>query len=165
MFDKFGEFDSVEEINRAVMAQFKEGDEQAIYTIAEENGIDKEDADDFMDGMVDVFATVTSAAIGKLQVESEELKLKGILQDWVDELRIMCTENEEFAKAVRKKGKDLAGYIAKTAEAGYKNRAVVDKRIVEKAAEIKRIVGNHEFAIGVPDKRTRRELAKAYYLG
>ena len=165
MFDKFGEFDSVEELNRAAAAQFKEGDENAIYAIAEENGIDKEDADDYMDGCTDELATPLMAAMGKLKVESEDLKLKGILQDWVDELRSMCAEDMEFAKAVRRKGKDLAGYIAKTAETGYENRAVVDKRIVEKAGKIKSIVGIHEFSIGIPDKKTRRELARAYYLG
>ncbi|MBQ7925925.1 MAG: hypothetical protein IJ335_06475 [Lachnospiraceae bacterium] len=156
MFDKFGEFDSAEELNRAAAAQFKEGDEAAIYAIAEENGIDKEDADDYMDGCTDELATPLMAAVGKLKVESEDLKLKGVLQDWVDELRIMCTEDEDFAEAVRRKGKDLAGYIAKTAETGYENRAVVDKRIVEKAGKIKSIIGNHEFSIGIPDKKTRR---------
>ncbi len=165
MFDKFGEFDSAEELNRAAAAQFKEGDETAIYAIAEENGIDKEDADDYMDGCTEELATPLMAAMGKLKVESEDLKLKGILQDWVDELRSMCAEDIEFAKAVRRKGKDLVGYIAKTAETGYENRAVVDKRIVEKAGKIKSIVGNHEFSIGIPDKKTRRELARAYYLG
>lgn len=34
MFDKFGEFDSAEEINRAAAAQLKEGDLDAIKTIA-----------------------------------------------------------------------------------------------------------------------------------
>lgn len=165
MFEKFGEFDSVEELNRAAAAQFKEGDEEAIYGIAAENGIDKEDADDYMDGCISELATPLMAAIGKLKVECEDLKLKGVLLDWVDELRTMCTENEEFAKAVRRKGKDLAGYIAKTAESGYENRAVVDKRIVEKAGKIKSVIGNHEFSIGIPDKKTRRELANAYYLG
>lgn len=40
MFDKFGEFDSCEEINRAAKAQLEEGDLEAIRTIAEENGLD-----------------------------------------------------------------------------------------------------------------------------
>ena len=43
MFDKFGEFDSYEEINRAAKAQLEEGDLEAIRTIAEENGLDPED--------------------------------------------------------------------------------------------------------------------------
>lgn len=67
--------------------------------------------------------------------------------------------------AVRRKGKDLAGYIALTAESGYEHRAMVDKRIVAKTTTIKQIMGSHEFAIGIPDKRTRRGLAEKYYLG
>lgn len=165
MFDKFGEFDSVEEMNRAAAAQRAEGDEEALVALAVENGIDKEDAEDYMDGCMEELATPLMAAEGKLKMEAEELKLQGILMDWVDELRMLCAEREDFARAVRKRGKDLAGYIARTAENGYENRAVVDKRIVEKAVKIKRIVGNHEFAIGIPDKKTRRELAEAYYLG
>lgn len=53
MFDKFGEFDSAEEINRAAAAQLKEGDLDAIKTIAEENGLDPEDAEDFCTGAID----------------------------------------------------------------------------------------------------------------
>ena len=34
MFEKFGEFDSYEEINRAAKAQLEEGDLEAIKTIA-----------------------------------------------------------------------------------------------------------------------------------
>lgn len=165
MFDKFGEFDTAEEMNRAAEAQLKEGDFDAIIAIALENGIDKEEAEDYIDGYTDRLVTPLMAATGKLEIESKELKLGGVLLDWVDEIRLMCTEDVEFAKAVRKKGKDLAGYIAKTAESGYENRVVVDKRIVEKAKKIKSVVGNHEFAIGIPNKKTRREIAKTYYLG
>lgn len=165
MFDKFGEFDSAEELNRAAAAQKEQGDEGALRLLAEENGIDKEDAEDYYDGGLDVLATPAMAAIGKLQVENADLCLGGVLMDWANELRAMCLESEEFARAVRRKGKDLAGYIALTAEEGYKNRTVVDRRIVDKAKQIKRIVGTHEFAIGIPDRRTRRRLAEQYYMG
>ena len=50
MWDKFGEFDSWEEINRAAKAQLEEGDMDAVRAIAEENGIDPEDAEDFCTG-------------------------------------------------------------------------------------------------------------------
>ena len=165
MFDKFGEFDSAEEINRAAAAQRAEGDTEALMQIAIENGTDKEDAQDYADGIVGELTTPLLAALGKLKVEKDDLKLTGVLSDWVDELNTMCTESPEFALAVRRKGKNLAGYIALTAESGYEHRAVVDKRIVEKTTTIKRIMGSHEFAIGIPDKRTRRELAEKYYLG
>lgn len=164
MFEKFGEFDSCEEINRAAAAQKEQGNEEKLYTLAQENGIDREDAEDYYDGALDVLATPAMAAIGKLAVESADIKLGGVLEDWVDELRTMCIESETFARAVRRKGKDLAGYIAATAEEGYKNRTVVDRRIVDKTDQVKKILGNHEFAIGIPDKRTRRRLAEDYYM-
>lgn len=164
MFDKFGEFDSCEEINRAAAAQKEQGDEEALILLAEENGIDREDAEDYYDGALDVLATPAMAAIGKLAVESKDLNLGGVLLDWMDELRTMCIEDEAFARAVRRKGKDLAGYIAALAEVGYKSRVVIDRRIVDKTDRIKKILGNHEFAIGIPDKRNRRGMARIYYL-
>lgn len=164
MFDKFGEFNSAEEINRAAAAQLKEGDIEALKAIAAENGIDEEDAIDFADGIIDELVTVKLAAIGKLQVEAEALNITGILADWVDELKALCMNDDDFAAAVRKKGKSLAGYIALTAEEGYKNRAVVDKKIVDKTTTIKKIIGPHEFSIGIPSAAERKKLAKKYYM-
>nr|DAV32545.1 MAG TPA: PcfK-like protein [Caudoviricetes sp.] len=164
MYEKFGEFDSFEELNRAAAAQKAEGDEEALFALAQENGLDKEDVEDYLDGIVEELATVSMAAIGKLKLEKEDLKLGGVLSDWVDELMEMCMESQELAAAVRKKGKDLAGYLAATADSGWKNRVIVDKRIVNKTKEVKKIIGTHEFAIGIPDRKTRRELARAYYL-
>lgn len=166
MFEKFGEFDSVEELNRAAAGQKAEGDEEALLILAEENGIDREDAEDYMDDCTDELATPLMAALGKLKVEIEDLKLNAVLLDWVQELQAECTESEEMARAVRKKGKGLDGYIALLAETGFKNKAVVDKRIVAKCGkQIKDIVGNHEFYIGIPDKFTRKKLMQQYYLG
>ena len=164
MYEKFGEFDSFEELNRAADAQKAEGDEEALFALAQENGLDKEDVEDYLDGIVEELATVYMAAIGKLELEKEDLKLGGVLSDWVDELMDMCMESQELAEAVRRKGKTLAGYIAVTADSGWKNRVIVDKRIVNKTKEVKKIIGTHEFAIGIPDRKTRRELARAYYL-
>ena len=125
MFEKFGEFDTCEELNRAAAAQKEQGDEEALFLLAEENGLDKEDAEDYYDGALENLATPAMAAIGKLAVESKDLKLGGVLLDWMDELRTMCIEDEAFARAVRRKGKDLAGYIAALAEVGYKDRVVI----------------------------------------
>lgn len=165
MFEKFGEFDSAEELNRAAAAQKAEGDLEALIALAVENGIDKEDAEDYMDDVVEDLVTPKTAAMGKLDLEKKDLKLSGVLLDWVQELVAMVMESDEFAGAVRKKGKSLAGYIALTAEKGYENRCVVDKRIVEKMDQVKKIVGSHEFSIGIPDKKTRKELATKYYMG
>ena len=165
MFDKFGEFDSAEEINRAAAAQKAEGDEEALKELAKENGIDSEDVEDYMDDCVDELVTPLSAALGKLKVEQEHLELGGILIDWADELRAECTMNKYLCAAVRSKGKCLAGYIAALAEDGFKNKSIVHKDIVALAPEVKKFLGNHEFSIGVPSKATRYQLMSQYYLG
>lgn len=97
MFEKFGEFDSCEELNRAAAAQLAEGDTDAIYTIAEENGIDREDAEDYIDGLVPELVTPLMAAYGKLAVEKKELKLEGIMEDWMEYIRIQCRDDGRMA--------------------------------------------------------------------
>ena len=74
MFDKFGEFDSVEELNRAAAAQKKEGDYEAIYVLAKENGITKEEAEDFINDSVPELVSPLMAALGKLDIEETDLK-------------------------------------------------------------------------------------------
>lgn len=51
MFERFGEFDSAEELNLTAEGLKTEGDMESLLILAEENGIDKEDAEDYM-GMI-----------------------------------------------------------------------------------------------------------------
>lgn len=165
MFEKFGEFDSAEELNRAAAAQKAEGDKEALLALAKENGIDREDAEDYWEGHVDSLCTVRSAALAKLELEQEDLHLSGILKDWVAEIAEMAINDDELAAGIRKKDKPLAGYIALTAEEGFKNRCRVDRRIVQLTTEVRRLVGTNDFAIGIPDRRTRKKLILDYYGG
>ena len=48
MFDKFGEFDSAEEINKAAAGL----DETELKKLAEENGLDEDDAMDYCGGLI-----------------------------------------------------------------------------------------------------------------
>ncbi len=165
MFNKFGEFDSVEELNRAAAAQLAEGDREALLALAEENGIDPEDAEDYMDGVLTELATPLMAAVGKLKLEKEEYRLKGVLAEWADDVAAMCGADPAMCTAVRRKGKELAGYLALLVERGWQDRVEVDGRIVKRTEQVRKITGVHPLAIGVPDRRTRRELAEEYYLG
>lgn len=165
LFEKFGEFDSVDELNRAAAAQLAEGEREALLLLAEENGIDREDAEDYMDGVMPELATPLMAAIGKLKLEKEEYQLKGVLAEWVDDIMGMCGVDPAMCAGVRRTGKGLDGYVALLVEKGYQDRVEVDKRIVRKTKQVKNIVGTHPLSIGVPDRRTRKELAEKYYLG
>ena len=69
MFDKFGEFDSWEELNKAAEGQKDQGDSKALLELAKENGIDEEDARDYLEGFSDSLCTQVTATLGKLEVE------------------------------------------------------------------------------------------------
>ncbi|MDE7436768.1 MAG: hypothetical protein K2N01_13245 [Lachnospiraceae bacterium] len=165
MFDKFGEFDSVEELNRAALAQREEGDTEALKILAKENGIDEEDAEDFINGWTDELVSPVMAALGKLDVECAEYEIEGVLKDWVEEIRINCMQDEAFARAVRRKGKDLAGFMAQAIELGCEHRITVDNRIVEMTKEVKKIMGQHPLTMGVLNKAEMKQLIKDYYMG
>lgn len=168
MFDKFGEFDSAEELNRAAAAQFKEGDEKAIYDIAKENGIDTEDAEDYMDGVIEELVTIRSAAMGKLKVESEDLELKGIVSDWKDMLVEECMASEELCVAIRKKDKALKHCLAKLIRFAFENKVQVSNKIVS----VTKVTHNGKeeslrspLFLGIPSKADTKKLIREYYLG
>ncbi len=113
MFDKFGEFNSYEELNLAAEGFKKEGDKESLMELAEENGIDMEDAREYMDGTIPEFATQFSAALGRLEVmkaekiEKNKNKMERMALGEIYRMaKSMCTE-EVFAKSVMKKGKRI----------------------------------------------------------
>lgn len=159
MFDKFGEFDSSDEINRAAAAQRREGDYEAILAIAEENGIDPEDAQDFIDGNVTALVTPLTAAFGKLDIEAAELEPYEIMEDWLGYIRLRCTESPEMAEAVRRRGKSLKGCIAALLTWSFKNQRPVPEEIA-KAAGI-----SFRVTLGIPGMGKAKQIITDYYMG
>lgn len=159
MFDKFGEFDSVEELNEAAAGQLAQGDTEAIYLLAAENGIAKLDAEDYIDGMVPELASAMMAAFGKLEVEAQELKVKDIMADWTDYIKQCCIK-EEMARAVRKKGKSLKGCIAELLKWSFSNQRDIDADIL-KACNIKA----GKVTLGIPGMGIAKKIITEYYLG
>lgn len=159
MNKSFGEFGSAEEINRAAAAQLREGDTDAIVTIAKENGIDEEDAQDYIDGIVPELCTPVMAALGKLKIEEKELEPYGIMKDWITYIRIRCAEEGKVAAGVMKKDRTLKGCIAAILIWSWKNAREVD-------ADIKKQAGvSGRCSLGIPDMGTARKIITEYYLG
>lgn len=163
MFEKFGELNSVEELNKAAAGLKEEGLYKSIVEIATENGLDEEDAKDYAAGEQEVLATPCTAAHGRLKVESEDLKIAGVLMDWVDEIRQECLENEKVCAGVM--NHSLAGYMAILLEKGFEEKAVVDNRIVQQAKEVAKVAGDNGISIGFPNLAERKETIRAYYGG
>lgn len=170
MFDKFGEFDSWEELNLAAEGQKAEGDKNALMELAKENGIDEEDALDFFEGYSGSLCTPLSAAIGKLELEEKELNPQDIMRDWIDYLKSVVqqeyiqymeqkTDNLPICLGVRKKDKTIKGCIGQILKWSFKNMKEVDPDI-KKAAGV-----TQNCKLGIPGQLTVRKLIRDYYLG
>ena len=104
-------------------------------------------------------------AIEKLETEKKTYNIKGKLAEWIDEIINEFDTTPELIEAVCKKDKTAAGYIALTADYGFENAVTVDKKIVDMCPKIKKVIGNHDFKIGFPEKARRKKLIREYYLG
>ena len=160
MFEEFGEFDSWEEINKAAEGQKEEGDEDALLRLAKENGIDKEDAQDYFDGVIQELCTPLIAAMGKLEIEEADLKPKDIMEDWVGYIRTLCSQSKDMQLAVRKKGKSLKGCIGVLLKWSFGHQQEIDKEILE-AANVK----TQRVTLGIPGMHTAHKLIREYYTG
>lgn len=160
MFEKFGEFGDYTELNAAAKGFKDEGDEESLYALARENGIDEEDAQDYLDDMVPELCNELMAAIGKLKVESEELKIKELMEDWTEYIRVQCAQDRAMAAAVRRKDKSLKDCIAKLMLWAFNNQNPIPEGI-KKAAKIN--AGKVTF--GIPGMATAKRLITEYYLG
>lgn len=107
MFEKFGEFDSSEELNTAAAGLLAEGDTEALKVLAAENGISDDELMDYVEGVVPELASPVSAALARLKVQvmadTQNVQLR-VVTVAAQELAV---ENPDFAAAVMKKGKRL----------------------------------------------------------
>ena len=160
MFEKFGEFDTVEELNAAAAGLLEEGDIQSLYDLAKENGIEKEDAEDYADGLAKELANPLMAALGKINAEEKDLKPENIMVDWVEYIRTKCAQQEEVARAVRRKGKTIKGCIGKILRYSFTIQKPVDAEIIKAAG-----ISASKVTLGIPGMTKVREIIDAYYLG
>lgn len=158
MFEKYGEMSSAEEINKKAEHFKSTGDKEGLIGFTIENGLDKEDAEDFMSGELSELTTQLLAAFGKLKVETEDLKPYEIMNDWIEYIRIRCQESEGMAAAVRRKGKSLKGCIAALLKWSFENAKEVDKDVM-KAAGIKM-----RCTLGIPGMATAKQIITDYYM-
>lgn len=111
LFAKYGEFDSVEELNRAAAGLLEEGDIDGLKELAKENGIDLFDVQDYIDEMSEELATPITAALGRMKVELEKLdgQIVNMCLFYSIFANALITESEEVARGIMKKGARLKG--------------------------------------------------------
>lgn len=109
MYEKFGNFNSAEEINACAEGLRAAGKTNAVYELAKENGIPELFVKDYLSGDAEEFVDWTNAAIGKLEVEAEAHEDKYVpAKPVADYLKTLCIERQ-FARRVRCRTKSIDG--------------------------------------------------------
>ncbi len=160
MYDRFGEFDSAEEINETAVNLRKEGDREGLEVLARENGIDGETLELFLSGDLLYLCDGMTAAIGKIETEAGEADCAEIMADWVEYIKEQCFDKPQMAAAVRKKGKSLKGCIAELLKWSFKHQKPVDNGILKAAG-----VTAGRCTLGIPGMATAKRIITSYYIG
>lgn len=160
MFEKFGEFDSSEELNKAAEGLLKEGDIESLKILAAENGIDKDDVEDYEIGLIDSLTTPLTAAYGKLDIETAQLNITEIMEDWMQYIRLQCLNDSKMASEVRKKGKTLKGCIVALIKWSFGHQYEIPADIIKASG-----ISAGRVTLGIPGAGTAHRLIKEYYLG
>ena len=160
MFDKFGEMRSAAEINELAANLKTEGDNASIKLLASENGIDEDVATAYIEGLIPMLCDDMSAALGKLKVESKDVKAEELIADWCDYIRQRCFEEPAMAAAVRSKEKSFDGCIASLLKWSFGHQRPIDGKILKAAG-----VSAGRVTFGIPGMATAKKLITEYYLG
>lgn len=160
MYDKFGELDSAREINELAENLFNEGDFESIKVLSRENGIPDDFVDAYLNGESGQLTDELTAALGKLEVEEADLKMKGIMEDWTEYIKAQAMENDILCHQIRKKSKSLKGCIGSLLAWSFKNQQAVPDDIIKAAG-----VSASKVTMGIPSMRTAKKLIREYYGG
>lgn len=114
MYETFGISNSVEEINMTAEGLKEEGDVESLNILAKENGLE-DLVELYVSGITEQFADTLMAAVGRLNIEKEEEKIKQHgkilpVKPIVEYLQSRC-EEEKIARAIRKNDKSLLNCI------------------------------------------------------
>ncbi len=160
MFERFGEMESVKEINELAENLFNEGDIDSLRVMAAENGIPEDFVALYLEGDIPELCDAQTAALGKIEVECKELNPKEIMEDWVDYIKIQIMENDLLARQVRRKGKTLEGCIGALLQWSFGHQQKISQDILKAAG-----VNNARVTLGIPGMGTAKKLIISYYMG
>lgn len=114
MFEVFGEFDSVEELNACADGLRQEEDIIHLRKLAAENGIPEGVLRAYEIAEEAELADPILVAMGKLDVEAADMGKTGLpVREITSYLSMQCYEDEKLARQIRRKGKSLKACMEK----------------------------------------------------
>lgn len=163
-----GFFESVKELNEAAAILREKRDADALLELAEANGLDAEDAEDYLDGVVPELANAYMAAVGRIKVEKNKLQINGILEDWTGYIISLCEGDDEMCAAVMRSKKSLAGCMSELIRFSFEHKVQICETIVD----VTKISHNGKeeplrgpLYMGIPNKAECKKIIRDYYLG
>lgn len=163
MYEKYGFYETAEEINKRAAELKGEGKYEEVKEFAKENGIEVEIAELFCAGEIDMICDDETAAIGRIDVESEKFKNKEIFSDWIEYIKVCACKDKNMTIAVRKENKSIEGCISKILIWSFQNAYAVPAEIIKEAQkEVKGIPNNVK--MGIPGMGTVKKLIKEYFM-
>lgn len=173
MFDEFGKL-TLDELNAKAEELSNEGDEVALGRLAAENGIPMDYVKAYMNMESDYFCEdVTDAALGRIDIEADDIGAEEIMGDWADYIRSLIMDKEEFARAVMNPEKSFAGCVGTLAAWSIMHAEpappevikAIDKAVTD--AQLKKLHMERRHVqwtkIGMPGIGTAKRIIRSYY--
>ena len=173
MFDEFGKL-TLDELNAKAEELSNEGDEVALGRLAAENGIPMDSVKAYMNMESDYLCEdVTDAALGRIDIEADDIGAEEIMGDWADYIRSLIMDKEEFARKVMNPKKSFIGCVGQLAVYSVMHAEPVPKEIINamKAAvtnaQLKKLHLEKRHLdytkIGMPGIGTAKRIIRSYY--
>ena len=175
MFDEFGKL-SLDELNAKAEELSNEGDEVALGRLAAENGIPMDSVKAYMNMESDYLCEdVTDAALGRIDIEADDIGAEEIMGDWADYVRSIVIDSEAMARAVMNPEKSFAGCVGTLAGWSIMHAEpappevikAIDKAVTDAQLQKLHMERWHVqwTKIGMPGIGTAKKLIREYYGG
>ena len=173
MFDEFGKMD-LKRLNEVAERLSNDGDEVALERLAAENGIPIDSVKAYINMESDYLCEdVTDAALGRIDIEADDIGAEEIMADWADYIRSLIIDSEEFAEKVMNPAKSFIGCVGQLAAYAVMHAETPPKEIVKAMedavtpAQLKKLGLEKRHLqytrLGMPGIGTAKRLIRAYY--
>ena len=159
----------LDDINTKAKELKRDGKEDELIRYAQKVGLTVEDAEDYLDGLVDELATSTYLAGSIIETQAKGIKCVGIIKDWVQSITQIAQNDTEIANnIIEHEDCDLVHCLAQLIRYSFNNKCQVDDKIV--SVTMISHNGKEEklrgpLYIGIPGRAELQKIVREYYGG
>lgn len=148
---------NIEELNKKAEELKLMKDLKGLNKLCKDNGVDEEDAADYMEGYIENLFTPFIFAMGKLNEEKKKLDLPTEMIYYTDSIMELA-KDPSLATAICSPDKNLVGALGALLKVASKNRKEIPEAIVKAAGY------NGKIFTGNIDKVVFKDTVRKYYM-